>query len=246
MNTSEMTRLLQAEYTPQVPTWMRIIDVSLSITALIVLAPLILLITIVTKIVSPGPVFFKQERIGLGGNRFMCYKFRSMKVGASTAVHQSHCQNLMKSNAPMVKMDSKGDPRLIPFGWLLRSSGLDELPQIINVLRGEMSLVGPRPCLPFESAEYLPWQKERFNTLPGLTGLWQVSGKNETTFDQMIKFDIYYSRNKSLGLYVKIVLMTVPTLIGQIMKAKSKKSPSVEAKREKSTAPIGQTQTVRY
>jgi lipopolysaccharide/colanic/teichoic acid biosynthesis glycosyltransferase len=243
MNTSEMTRLLQAEHILQVPTWMRIMDVSLSITALIVLAPLILLITIVTKIVSPGPVFFKQERVGLGGKRFMCYKFRSMKVGASAAVHQSHCENLMKSNAPMVKMDSKGDPRLISFGWLLRSSGLDELPQIINVLRGEMSLVGPRPCLPFECAEYLSWQKERFNTLPGLTGLWQVSGKNETTFDQMIKFDIYYSRNKTLGLYVKIVLMTVPTLVGQILKIRSKKSSS-EATAP--STPISQTQTVKY
>jgi lipopolysaccharide/colanic/teichoic acid biosynthesis glycosyltransferase len=223
---------------------MRIMDVSLSITALIVLAPLILLITIVTKIVSPGPVFFKQERVGLGGKRFMCYKFRSMKVGASAAVHQTHCVNLMKSNAPMVKMDSEGDPRLIPFGWLLRSSGLDELPQIINVLRGEMSLVGPRPCLPFECEEYLSWQKERFNTQPGLTGLWQVSGKNETTFDQMIKFDIYYSRNKTLGLYVKIVLMTVPTVVRQILKMRSKKSSS-EATAPSTPVSQTQTQTVR-
>jgi lipopolysaccharide/colanic/teichoic acid biosynthesis glycosyltransferase len=142
----------------------------------------------------------------------------------------------------MVKMDSKGDPRLIPFGWLLRSSGLDELPQIINVFRGEMSLVGPRPCLPFEYAEYLSWQKERFSTLPGLTGLWQVSGKNETTFDQMIKFDIYYSRNKSLGLYVKIVLMTIPTLIGQILKMRSQQSSAVTASPSTSIVP---SQTIR-
>ncbi|MBL4576767.1 MAG: sugar transferase [Opitutaceae bacterium] len=241
-NTSDLTQLLQAEYSPQVPAWKRVMDISLSIIALLVLSPLILLITIAIKIVSSGPVFFKQERVGLSGKRFMCYKFRTMKVGASAAVHQTHCQNLMKSNAPMVKMDSKGDPRLIAFGWLLRSSGLDELPQILNVLRGEMSLVGPRPCLPFEYAEYASWQKERFNTLPGLTGLWQVSGKNDTTFDQMIKFDIYYSRNKSLGLYVKIVLMTVPTLIGQMLKARSKKGSSAVAA---SAASIASTQTVR-
>ena len=96
----------------------------------------------------------------------------------------------MDSNTPMTKMDSKGDPRIIPFGWLLRSSGLDELPQLINVLRGEMSLVGPRPCLPYEYDRYLPWQRERFAAVPGLTGLWQVSGKNRTTFVEMIQLDI--------------------------------------------------------
>ncbi len=90
----------------------------------------------------------------------------------------------------MIKMDAKGDKRIIPFGKLLRSSGLDELPQLVNVLKGEMSLVGPRPCLPYEAAKYLPWQMERFNALPGLTGLWQVSGKNRTTFTKMIQLDI--------------------------------------------------------
>ncbi len=105
----------------------------------------------------------------------------------------------MDSDAPMVKLDARGDSRIIPFGLLLRSAGLDELPQLINVLRGEMSMVGPRPCLPYECDKYLPWQCERFNTLPGLTGLWQVSGKNRTTFNEMMQLDIEYARKKPCG-----------------------------------------------
>jgi lipopolysaccharide/colanic/teichoic acid biosynthesis glycosyltransferase len=116
----------------------------------------------------------------------------------------------------MVKMDARGDSRLIPGGWLIRASGLDELPQIINVLRGEMSLIGPRPCVPYEFEKYLPWQRERFNAVPGLTGLWQVSGKNRTTFEEMIRLDIQYSRNVSLWMDLKIILLTVPALLVQI------------------------------
>ena len=107
-------------------------------------------------------------------------------------------------------------PRLIPFGRLLRASGLDELPQLINVLRGEMSFVGPRPCLPSEYNRYLPWQKERFHTLPGLTGLWQVSGKNRTTFNEMIDFDIQYVRERSLWLDLKIMLKTIPVVMAEV------------------------------
>jgi lipopolysaccharide/colanic/teichoic acid biosynthesis glycosyltransferase len=123
----------------------------------------------------------------------------------------------MNSNAPMMKMDSQGDPRIITFGVLLRASGLDELPQLINVLQGEMSLVGPRPCLPYEYDEYLPWQKKRFETVPGLTGLWQVSGKNKTTFLEMIQLDIKYAKNKTLWWDLKIILMTAPALIIQML-----------------------------
>jgi hypothetical protein len=140
-----------------------------------------------------------------------------MFVDADTSLHQGHLHQLMNSNTPMMKMDSKGDPRIIPFGVLLRASGLDELPQLINVLRGEMSLVGPRPCLPYEYDKYLPWQKERFETVPGLTGLWQVSGKNKTTFVEMIQLDIKYTKNKNLWWDLKIILMTVPALIIQTL-----------------------------
>jgi hypothetical protein len=140
-----------------------------------------------------------------------------MFVDADTTTHQGHLHQLMNSNAPMMKMDSKGDPRIIPFGVLLRASGLDELSQLINVLRGEMSLVGPRPCLPYEYGQYLPWQKERFETVPGLTGLWQVSGKNKTTFVEMIQFDVKYAKNKTLWWDLKIILMTVPALVIQML-----------------------------
>jgi len=143
-----------------------------------------------------------------------------MFVDADTAMHQGHLHQLMNSNAPMLKMDSKGDPRIIPYGMLLRASGLDELPQLINVLRGEMSLVGPRPCLPYEYERYLPWQKERFTTVPGLTGLWQVSGKNKTTFAEMVQLDIKYARGKTFWWDLKIILMTIPALIIQMLEAR--------------------------
>lgn len=199
-----------------IPRWKRVLDVTCCMFALLLLAPLLTIIAIVMKFASPGPLLFRQERVGHLGRRFMCFKFRTMKVGASTASHEAHCTDLINSNRPMVKMDRQGDPRLVPLGWIMRASGLDELPQIINVLRGDMSLVGPRPCLPFEYAQYQPWQRERFNTLPGLTGLWQVSGKNRTTFEQMIRLDIEYARTKSLALDLKIMARTVPALITQI------------------------------
>jgi len=174
------------------------------------------LISLAIMVVSPGPILFRQERIGYRGRRFSCLKFRTMLVGADTAVHKSHLHSLMNSRAPMKKLDVAGDPRLIPLGALLRSTGLDELPQIINVLRGDMSLVGPRPCVPYEYEAYRPWQKERIKGLPGLTGLWQVSGKNKTTFEQMIHLDISYLRSKSIWLDLGIMLKTVPALLQQV------------------------------
>ena len=196
--------------------WKRILDMSAFLLALPVLVPLMAVVAALIRVVSVGPVLFKQERVGYLGRRFMCFKFRTMFVGADAAAHQGHLHYLMDSNTPMTKMDSQGDPRIIPLGRLLRSSGLDELPQLINVLRGEMSLVGPRPCLPYEYDKYLPWQRERFATMPGLTGLWQVSGKNRTTFVEMIQLDIKYAREKNLWFDLKILLQTVPALIAQV------------------------------
>jgi lipopolysaccharide/colanic/teichoic acid biosynthesis glycosyltransferase len=197
------------------------------------LLPLALAIAALIRIVSPGPVLFKQERVGLRGSRFMCFKFRTMVVGADTAVHQGHLTQLMNSDAPMEKMDAKGDPRVIRFGALLRASGLDELPQLLNVLRGEMSLVGPRPCLPYEYDNYLPWQRERFSALPGLTGLWQVSGKNRTTFTEMINLDIFYSKNQTFWLDILIILKTLPALVVQIMDSRLKKKQLASAPAER-------------
>jgi lipopolysaccharide/colanic/teichoic acid biosynthesis glycosyltransferase len=198
------------------PGWKRTLDVACILLALPLSLPLAGLIAILIRLVSPGPVLFRQERVGHLGRRFMCLKFRTMAIGAETAKHQEHLRQLINSNAPLVKLDAHGDARIIPFGLWLRSSGLDELPQLINVLRGEMSLVGPRPCTTCEYGLYLPWQRERFNTLPGLTGLWQVSGKNRTTFAEMIELDIRYARNKNLWLDLAIILKTLPVLLGLV------------------------------
>jgi lipopolysaccharide/colanic/teichoic acid biosynthesis glycosyltransferase len=174
-----------------------------------------LLTALIIKATSNGPLLFRQERIGLLGRKFTLLKFRTMNPGSDTAVHEAHVARLMASNEPMTKLDSRGDARLIPFGRLLRAAGLDELPQLINVLRGEMSLVGPRPCLPAEYDRHLPWQKYRFQTLPGLTGLWQVSGKNRTTFSEMIDLDLQYVRKRTLWLDLKIILKTIPLVLAE-------------------------------
>src|SRR5262245_19446149 len=204
-----------------VPLWKRALDISCVLFAGPTLLPMLLLITIAIKLGSKGPVLFKQERVGLFGKRFIVFKFRTMIRGADTAVHETHAATLIESNTPMTKLDVHGDPRVTPFGRLLRVTGLDELPQLINVLRGEMSLVGPRPCLPSEYNIHLPWQKERFRTPPGLTGLWQVSGKNRTTFNEMIDLDIQYVLERSLWLDLKIILKTIPAVMAEIQHMQS-------------------------
>ena len=206
-----------------VPVWKHLLDVACLLIAAPVVVPLALLIVVLIKLVSRGPVLFRQERVGYRGRRFVCLKFRTMTDGADTAVYHGHLDRLMSSNLPMVKMDAHGDSRLIRGGWLLRAAGLDELPQLINVLRGEMSLIGPRPCVPYEYERYRPDQRERFNTLPGLTGLWQVSGKNNTTFDEMIRLDIHYARSKTLWLELRIILATVPALVIQIQETRMRR-----------------------
>jgi lipopolysaccharide/colanic/teichoic acid biosynthesis glycosyltransferase len=222
----------------EIPRWKRALDITLILLALPLLAPAMLFIAVLIYIVSDGPVLFRQERVGYRGRRFRCFKFRTMVVGDNTAIHQGHLQQLMSSNRPMVKMDVQGDPRIIPCGLPLRSSGLDELPQIINVLRGDMSLVGPRPCVPYEYEKYLPWQKERFNTLPGLTGLWQVSGKNKTTFEEMIQLDIRYARTKSPWLDLAIICKTIPALMVQMIEVRRDRK-ALEFEARPKTAGLG-------
>jgi lipopolysaccharide/colanic/teichoic acid biosynthesis glycosyltransferase len=205
------------------PLWKRLLDVSCIIAAMPFWASLGLIIAVMIKVVSRGPVFFKQERIGHRGKSFTCWKFRTMIVGADTDIHASHLKELMTSNQAMTKLDAKGDPRLIRFGLLLRSLGLDELPQIFNVLKGEMSLVGPRPCLPYEYAQYLPAHRRRCHTLPGLTGLWQISGKNNRTFQEMIDLDVYYAQHRNLRLDLRIMIMTIPAILAQVCGLKKEK-----------------------
>ena len=220
-----------------VPRWKRVLDIALVILALPVLMPLMICIAVLIWVVSDGPILFRQERVGLRGSRFMCFKFRTMLANTDVSIHRGHLDNLIGSDKPMVKMDVKGDPRIIPFGLPLRSSGLDELPQLINILRGEMSLVGPRPCVSYEYEKYLPWQKERFDTLPGLTGLWQVSGKNRTTFDEMIQFDIEYAREKTVAMDLLIIAKTIPALVIQMRDTRKGRKMLLRPVRPRATLP---------
>ncbi len=216
---------MNVEENVALPRWKRALDVILILLLVPLLLPLMVSIALIIRVVSKGPILFQQERVGYRGQRFMCLKFRTMRCGAETVSHQGYLQHLMNSDKPMIKLDSSGDSRIIPFGKLLRAAGLDELPQLFNVLSGEMSLVGPRPCLPYEAEQYLPWQRERFNAAPGLTGLWQVNGKNRTTFTRMIQLDIEYARNKSLWMDLKVILKTAPALLVQIGDLRLKKRP---------------------
>jgi lipopolysaccharide/colanic/teichoic acid biosynthesis glycosyltransferase len=202
------------------PLWKRVLDVICILLSLPLWLPIVIFITLWIKIASPGPIFFRQERVGYRGRRFMIIKFRTMKVNVETQTHERHFEQLMQANCPMTKLDASGDPRIIPGGRLLRAMGLDELPQLFNVFRGEMSLVGPRPCTPHEFQCYKPWQQERVNAAPGLTGYWQVNGKNKTTFIEMINMDIFYTKNMSLWLDLAIMLKTLPTIMAQVFESR--------------------------
>ena len=203
------------------PNWKRAMDIVISAAALLILSPLLAAIAMTIALVSPGPVFLKQKRIGYQGRSFSIWKFRTMRIDADTAMHQEHFKTLMTVEAPLTKLDMKGDPRIIPLGNIIRRCYLDELPQLINVLRGDMSLVGPRPCMGYSVSQYRVWQRMRCDALPGMTGLWQVSGKNKTTFKEMIRLDISYVRHRSLGLDVRIILKTFPAILSELMDAVS-------------------------
>jgi lipopolysaccharide/colanic/teichoic acid biosynthesis glycosyltransferase len=201
----------------------RALDIVCALVGLVVTMPILLLAALMIKIVSPGPVFLRQTRIGQGGKPFVLWKLRTMNVGADPAIHQRYVAQLIRSAAasdagnskPMAKLDSH--PDLIAFGNVLRKLCVDELPQLINVLRGEMSLVGPRPALPYEVKEYLPWQRSRLDAMPGMTGLWQVSGKNKLTFNEMVRLDIRYARQQSLWLNVRIIWRTPHAIVRQVL-----------------------------
>ena len=236
--TFQEAKLLDSEATATLatPNWKRALDLTICFLAIPFLLPIMAVIAVAIKILSPGALLFKQTRVGKDGQHFTCFKFRSMRVNADTGVHENYVKNLIHSaDKPMTKLDNAGDTRLIPGFNLVRATGLDELPQLFNVLRGEMSIVGPRPCMVSEAAEYEPWHRERFKTLPGLTGLWQVSGKNHTTFDQMMRMDIRYARNKNLRTDVSIIVRTIPALIVQALETR-KASASKQAESTVSTS----------
>ena len=225
----------------KVPGWKAALDITCILLALPIWLPLMILLMFVTRLASPGPIFYRQKRVGLGGRHFLIWKFRTMKVSAETQTHEHYLQELMRVDRPMTKLDTYGDPRLAPFGRFLRASGLDELPQIFNVLCGEMSLVGPRPCTPNEFAHYEPWQRERVNALPGLTGYWQVNGKNKTTFNEMIVMDLFYLTNLSILLDLKIIFKTCTVIAGQLVESKLLAQPNRQDSTLYAPAPILQS-----
>jgi lipopolysaccharide/colanic/teichoic acid biosynthesis glycosyltransferase len=214
------------------PAWKRGLDFGLIALALPGWLIIGAIVALVVRLGSAGPIFFRQKRVGYKGREFMLYKFRTMHSNAACDSHRQHTQNLIKSQRPMIKLDAHRDPRLIPLGSLLRATGLDELPQLFNVMRGDMSLVGPRPCIPYEYELYEPWHRQRLDAAPGLTGLWQVSGKNRTTFDQMVRMDIEYAERRSLWLDLKIILKTLPALWSQYCDLRSKEPKQVTARTE--------------
>ena len=178
----------------------RIIDIVASFTGLIVLSPLMLVVSILIKLESKGEVIFKQKRVGLNGKEFYMYKFRSMVINAEELKAELESQNEM--SGPMFKM--KDDPRITKIGKFIRKTSIDELPQLINVIKGDMSLVGPRPSLPKEVEEFETWMRERLEVKPGLTCIWQVSGRNNIDFEDWMKLDIKYVRERSFKLDIKL------------------------------------------
>ncbi len=187
----------------------RAMDLTIASLALIIFLPLMLIIAIAIKLDSPGPILFRQVRVGKGGKEFVMYKFRSMKGGAEE--EQERLKELSEVDGPIFKI--KNDPRCTRVGRIIRRLSLDELPQLYNVLRGEMSIVGPRPPLPSEVAQYKEWHKKRLAVSPGMTGLWQVSGRSLLSFDEMVLLDLYYIENWSPFLDFKILLRTIPKVI---------------------------------
>lgn len=187
----------------------RILDIALTLLALPLALVIVAIAAIAIKLDTPGPIFFAQERIGYNGRRFTVYKFRSMIVDA-----EKYHQDLIRQTGEDPRHPKvANDPRITRVGRWIRRFSLDELPQIYNILRGEMSWVGPRPAVPQEVELYEPWHLQRLRTLPGLTGLWQVSGRNEVPFEEMCLMDIYYIENWSLGLDLQIILRTVPHVL---------------------------------
>jgi len=187
----------------------RVIDVAISAAGLILLFPLFLIIALIIRMDSPGPVFFTQIRVGKGENLFSCYKFRSMRPGAEAEQEQLRAYN--EADGPIFKI--RDDPRITRMGRILRRTSLDELPQLMNVLMGHMSVVGPRPAPPSEVQRYQAWHKRRLEVAPGMTGLWQVSGRSELSFDEMVLLDLYYIENWSPFLDFQIMLRTFPKML---------------------------------
>jgi exopolysaccharide biosynthesis polyprenyl glycosylphosphotransferase len=199
----------------------RAADIVISTFALIVLSPVWLVVALIIKFDSPGPILFEQERVGMDGRIFLCYKFRTMRVDSDEKLHReayreniggTETANAGDAGAPVFGK-VRNDPRVTKAGRWLRRSSLDEMPQFLNVLKGDMSIVGPRPPIPYEVEEYDIWHRKRLDMKPGITGLWQVSGRNRLPFDEMVRIDLYYIENWSIWFDLKIILLTLPAVL---------------------------------
>jgi len=200
----------------------RVMDIIGACVGLILFSPILFLTAAAIKLTSPGPIIFKQSRFGKKGNQFPFYKFRSMYFNTDDQIHREYVANLIKGDLEKIDQGDgdkhlykmKSDPRITSVGKFIRKTSIDELPQFLNVLKGEMSLVGPRPPLPYEVEKYEPWHLRRIlEVKPGITGLWQVDGRSKTSFDDMVRLDLRYVRTWSLWLDVKILLKTVNAVL---------------------------------
>ena len=199
----------------------RAFDVLLATAILVVVSPLMLLIALLVKRSSSGPVLFVQERLGRDGQPFRFYKFRSMAHNSDDAIHRQFAAMFIngdksgcaESNEGEEVFKLKKDPRITAIGNFLRRSSLDELPQLFNIIKGEMSLVGPRPPIAYEIENYQPWHMERLKAVPGLTGLWQVSGRSSVSFEEMVRLDVRYINEWTPMLDLKILLKTIPVVL---------------------------------
>ena len=188
----------------------RLMDIICSMSALIVLAPILIVVAILIKIESKGPVIFSQERVGINNKKFKMYKFRSMVVNAEDMKEKLEKQNERKG--PMFKI--KNDPRITKIGRFIRKTSIDELPQLINILKGEMSIVGPRPSLPKEVIQFEPWMLERLKVKPGLTCYWQVQGRDHIEFEDWMRLDVKYVKDRNFLLDIKLIFKTFFVLFG--------------------------------
>lgn len=194
----------------------RTFDVVVAGAALVLTSPIILLAALAVKLTSPGPVFYRQERIGMDGRPFTMVKFRSMRTDNDASTHKDFTADWIygktgQSDNGVHKIVA--DPRITPVGKVIRKLSIDELPQLFNVVRGDMSVVGPRPPTPYEYERYSEWHKRRMEVLPGITGLWQISGRNELSFEEMVELDIRYIERWSLGNDMRIVVRTLPAMV---------------------------------
>jgi lipopolysaccharide/colanic/teichoic acid biosynthesis glycosyltransferase len=213
----------------------RCLDVVLAILALAVLSPVFLVIGLLVRFTSRGPALYRQQRIGYDGRPFVMYKFRSMYVQNDESLHRLAYEQFLRGERASGKVDGplpvaglsaetsaapvkskrqpSGDPRITRVGGVLRRTSLDELPQLLNVLKGDMSLVGPRPPIPYEVGLYQPWHLGRLDTVPGITGFWQVDGRGRVTFERMVQMDLEYIQKQSLGYDLKLLLQTIPAVL---------------------------------